>query len=246
MAGTLSANSVVLVSYASVTININKKMKSKTELPGITEMVIYQFGGDKTIKLACPAATSVEHTGALAELAFQIIESLQVVGEKYLNLCKYIRKNQIAPRAVSEILTQMGFKKERISEVNRVSQVGEDLWKELEAKNLGFRQVLEQSRGIMPMLIEDVSGEGEGEGEGEGGEGEEKAALEEEIMMKNAAKGSKWILKAANGFGCRQKTYRDGSAYEVIVRKIKAKKGKVSAANGAIPSEGMPGVGAEE
>lgn len=86
------------------------------------------------------------------EFALQVRSSANTLAEKYLNLCRHIRKNQIPPKVVSTELKALGFAKQRITEVNRVAQCADELWKEVDAKRIGFRGALEEARADITKL----------------------------------------------------------------------------------------------
>lgn len=89
------------------------------------------------------------------KLGRDIIAKTGEVAGLYLQLCLYIRKHSVAPKLVSFELTRLGFKRSRISEINRVSNASDDLFKQYEAKMIGFDKVLNMSRiekpGTLPV-----------------------------------------------------------------------------------------------
>lgn len=95
----------------------------------------------------------------LQEMGEQVIRQTAQVGMVYLEICRYIRKNQIAPKLVSFALSQKGFHRVRISEINRVANAAEATWNEYEAKTIGFGKVLELQRASVVKAIADLSGE---------------------------------------------------------------------------------------
>lgn len=88
----------------------------------------------------------VAHATMVEKLGCDIIRKTGELGGLYLQLCTYIRKNKVAPKLVSITLTKQGFKRSRISEINRVAQASEKLFKDYEAKLIGFDKCLEFSR----------------------------------------------------------------------------------------------------
>lgn len=194
---------------------------------------------DKPQLPTAPAA-KVEHmTGAEAaqadairEFGKTIIRKTGEVAGVYLDLCLYIRKHSVAPKLVSFELMRLGFKRSRISEVNRVANASEALFKQYEAKAIGFDKCLNMSRiekpGSLPvaspaaLLLEKnhvinadevdslVASENEPSGKGK------------PDSKKASATG---VLKAAAKVLClkstREKVWRfEGGRYEVHVRLI--------------------------
>src|ERR1700753_1549572 len=66
------------------------------------------------------------HTNALNRIADKIIVATAQVATTYMEFCVYIRNNNVPPKLVSFILSERGFAKSRISEVNRVANVPDD------------------------------------------------------------------------------------------------------------------------
>jgi len=76
-----------------------------------------------------------------------VITGHRVLSGAYADLCLYIKTNGIAPKAVSEMLGSVGFKKSRISEINSVANADSKVFDKLTAKEIGFREALQLSRG---------------------------------------------------------------------------------------------------
>lgn len=102
----------------------------------------------KGVPTAAPVQTGLEAAQAdmITVLGRQIITAVGEVAGKFLQLCLYIREHKVAPKLVSVQLTGLGFKRSRISEINRVSQASDDTFKQYEAKMIGFDRCLELSR----------------------------------------------------------------------------------------------------
>lgn len=64
----------------------------------------------------------------------------------YLRLCDFIRFHQLQPDEAREALARAGMRKERVSEVLRVAAAPEDVYRDYEARLIGFRVALERSR----------------------------------------------------------------------------------------------------
>jgi hypothetical protein len=174
----------------------------------------------------------------LVELATDLRDTIQTaqreVGEKYVNVCKWIRSNAIPPRRVSELLLPLGYAKTRVSELNRVSQCSDELWDEYEARKIGRNRMLELVRHAEDAGAEDVSGvEGvaeENEG-GEGGGGPEFVESPEDVKKRKLltmAKCAKTIMNTAEFLNLRSKKWDLGNGWVLEVKKggKGAKKGK--------------------
>ena len=69
-----------------------------------------------------------EQLAELRSRARAVSEKTGRLGEKYFDLCEYIRQNQFAPIQVSTILKAEGFRKERISEIKTVCFTSPEIW----------------------------------------------------------------------------------------------------------------------
>lgn len=93
----------------------------------------------------------------LRELGKAIIVGMGEVAEKYLTLVMFIRNNKVAPKLVSVQLAKLGFKRSRVAELNRIAQASDKVFKQYEAKLIGFRGALDLARaekGKQPALTE--------------------------------------------------------------------------------------------
>lgn len=75
-----------------------------------------------------------------------IVSTVGELGQKYLDLCSYIRSHKVAPKLVSIELSRLGFKRSRVSEINRVAQAADDVWDQFQARHIGFKDTLELAR----------------------------------------------------------------------------------------------------
>lgn len=152
-------------------------------------------------------------------------------GEKYLALCMHIRKVQMPPRLVSEELSKLGFVKQRITEINRVAQCGDEVWNEFEARALSFRKVLAIERGSAAENVagksEAANGGGDSSGEdGSAGDGSEPSLEERKATaVEKMARAAKTILHAAADLELRSKQWTIGNGYILKLQKDKASKG---------------------
>jgi hypothetical protein len=88
-----------------------------------------------------------EQAAQIRLIGKQIIEGAIIVGHKYLQLCLYIRANKISPKLVAFELARLGFKSQRIAEINRVAQAPEKLLTAFEAHYIGFHRCLALAMG---------------------------------------------------------------------------------------------------
>lgn len=91
-----------------------------------------------------------------------IIKATGELATKYFDLVVGIRQQKIAPKLVSFALGKLGFKRSRVSEINRVANASDKLFKDYEAKLLGFDKILELARAEKdggPMLLTDAAKE---------------------------------------------------------------------------------------
>jgi len=147
-----------------------------------------------------------------------IAKATVATGLLWLNLCKFIRANAIAPKLVSEQLGSLGFNRVRVSEVNRVANAPDDVWSEYEAKAIGFRNALDLVRNGKPTELvgiladgslgrEAIAAEAEsasGESEGDSGTGSEAPGKDQESRDAEALnKAAKTVLVKSAALGKR-------------------------------------------
>jgi len=104
--------------------------------------------------------TEVAQEAYLIEAGKQIIHATGELANKYYNLIMGIRQQKIAPKLVSFALGKIGFARSRVAEINRISQASDKLFKDYEAKLLGFNKVLELARAEskgQPALLTDAA-----------------------------------------------------------------------------------------
>jgi len=213
----------------------------QTELPGVvTESVKPPL---KEPELPAAPGTADIAAGLVAghmrALAVEIIRATVAVGERYLDLCRYIRKQKVDPVTVRAELSKCGFAKQRITEINRVSQVPDNVWSEYEAKALSFRGALELARGNVEHLklsepSIDVSSVVKPDEEAAAADAKKDGATDSEpapevdneqssmTAMTNAAKK---IMKLADNCDIRGKTWRS-EFWQVKLSKVTSPKGK--------------------
>jgi len=89
------------------------------------------------------------------------------LGDKYFAICRALRQKYkvvvnadertLDRKEVSLLLQSLGYRKQRITEINKVVEVTDEIWKSYEARKLSFRGTLQLARGAG----EEGSGEGE-------------------------------------------------------------------------------------
>lgn len=165
----------------------------------------------------------------------EVLHACVAVGEKYLNLCRVIRTEEIAPRIASKYLMGLGFTKETVSKINRVAQTPNELWSEFEARRLGFNKVLELARAPVQEAIAEASGQNviDVKAEVEAMEGEPEAgASSEDVDSVQAAHQKRLesaiasVLREAEFFNLRRKTVKGSNGWQLVVTKSKAKRAK--------------------
>lgn len=173
----------------------------------------------------------VDMAGQIRVMGLDIIKATGEVAGKYLTLCNYIRANKVAPKLVSFELTRLGFKRSRISELNRVSNAPEKLWHEYEAKIIGFDKALELTRKALNAKgaeIIEVTDAGKAlvkEGALTAEEiddlSEAKDLKQEGKKKKSPANRAKALAHALAKCAVRDATYRfEDCQFEVIVNKM--------------------------
>jgi len=180
--------------------------------------------------------TEVNQYG-LVNRALEILASHIELGSKYFELCSFIRKNGIPPKPTRELLAQCGFNKVRISEILRVSNVPDEMWEPYRARAMSFAKVLELAR--LPGVSSDdqlkgfidvrhntpekeLSQDSQDNEASEAPEGTDKPEKSEDDKKKEkASKAAIVLLNVAEVFNWKQEVYRNGSEWEVVVRKVK-------------------------
>ena len=113
-----------------------KKSDSKIEVPRSASITPVEV----------QSKVDVANIQAIETIGLDIIRKTGEVAGAYLSLCLYIRQHEMAPKLVSLTLTKLGLKRSRVSEINKVAQSSEKLFKEYEARRIGFDKALDMSR----------------------------------------------------------------------------------------------------
>jgi len=195
---------------------------------------------DRTQNPVAVQAVAVKQATEIHTLAEEIIKATGEVAGRYKDLCLYIRNNKVAPKLVSFELGRLGFKRSRISEINRVANAPDKLWHEYEAKIIGFDKALELTRKQLNdkgAEIVEVTEAGKvmvSEGtmtEAEIDDLSEVKELKQEGKKKSSpANRAKSLAHALAKCAVRNAVYRFADAqYEVTVEKIPVTKPSVGA-----------------
>jgi len=176
----------------------------------------------------------------LVNRALEVLASHIELGSKYFELCSFIRQNQLPPKPTRQLLAQCGFNKVRISEILRVSNVPDDMWQPYRARAMSFAKVLELARLPGVATDEQLKGfidvstvteaepqaeTGETSESGEEGEGAAESSkpekTEDEKRKEKASRAAIVLLGSAEFFNWKEEVFRNGSEWEVVVRKVK-------------------------
>jgi len=192
-------------------------------------------GAKSVVPTSVLSGAETAQADAIRGLGVEIIQAVGAVAGKYLQLCLYIRRNAVAQKLVAFELQRLGFKRSRISEVNRVSQASDAVFAQYQAKLIGFDKCLNLSRvekpGTLPVATvaaqELVRGHYLNSEEVDsiiqadqvsGGKGRPSSA--KPASTKKQLEAAAKLLCSKSG---RDKVYRfDGLGYEVVVRKLPA------------------------
>jgi len=90
----------------------------------------------------------VAQEARLIELGKEIVVAAGDLAGKYLSLVLFIRANKVGPKIVAARLGELGFNRQRVSEINRVANTADDLFQQYQAKLIGFKGVLELARNV--------------------------------------------------------------------------------------------------
>lgn len=179
------------------------------------------------------AAKGVElaHARKLQKLADEVVQAMVATGDKWLKLCTYIRENKVAPKLVAHELGQKGFSKVQISKINKVANAPEEHWSKFAARTLGFKKVLELSRGNVQKEIAAQSGDTvvdieaevkrmeKEEGTSSGG----TKTVDEVDWEAKLVTGATNVLRAAAAMKLpRQRTIDGKNGYVLVIKKSKS------------------------
>lgn len=175
---------------------------------------------------------TVQHTAGLNKLADEFIAGMVESGKTLLRMCLYIRENMVAPKLASYILTERGLSRSMVSKINKVANSSDEVFSKFEAQTLGFKKVLELSRGEVPgklaaamgTSVIDVKAQVEELESAEEKEATAKPAPSVEEMAdkysRSLEQGAARVLSAAAGLGLkRKKTIHGGNGYMLIVQR---------------------------
>jgi len=185
--------------------------------------------------VALPATVEeTEHQKKILTLGREIIEQTVKTGEKYFQLCEYIRKNEVGPREVSASLTELGFHRVTVSKINKVANASDELFSEFAAKTIGFNKVLELARGevvgslakSMGTTVVEIKAEVKEREHAEHGLSYDDEKPEDLDGKKEAsmARAAGVLARGAVHFGFRSRTYKPGNGYIILISREKAVK----------------------
>jgi len=212
---------------------------NEEQTPLETSLVALRERIGNNLKLEPLAIISEVHQYGLVNRGLEVLAGHVILGDRYYELCRFVRENQLPPKPTRKLLMQVGFHKVRVSEILRIANVPDDMWKPYAARSMSFLKVLEIARldgasadeHIAKFIeveaeVTQASPAGVGyEGAGEPGEGSDKPEVSEDDKKKNkASAGAKAILAAAEYFNWKEQVFRNGSEWEVVVRKCKKPK----------------------
>jgi len=108
-------------------------------------------------KEVAEAEKSKKQSAEVARRGEAVIRATMETGERYLDLCRYIRENQIDPKLVTASLTPLGFARSRISEIKKIAYATDELWNEYAARNIGWKGALDLARAEGVKQIADAA-----------------------------------------------------------------------------------------
>lgn len=227
-----------------------QQMKTKTETVNKTSVGGLEVAGKPVKEVGKPSIPPTAEQALevvtkqeleVKRLAGEIIEATVKVGEKYLSLCKYIRKEQVVKANATKWLLDMGFHKVRASEICRVAMADDKTWSDFEARSIGWRGVLQITRGnmaemkqvnpsILPPEIEKAATAELVKAEEENTAEDKYAGMSEEETIKAKAKDKRdaWrkaidvkatgVLRCANLLGKKKGKWISPEGYELTLR----------------------------
>jgi len=206
-----------------------------------------------TLRCAPATVRSVEQeklVADIAEMGAKIVIATVAAGDMYFRLCEYIRKHSVAKQLVYDSLEPLSFTKPRISEIYRVASASDDVWREFEARKLGFTKALNLTRGTLKLLLSkgeqeekstwlgaipedgtDAGLDGGGDKESKGTSAAEAGVKAKATPLDDMEAAARKLARAAEDAGLRRpRTWVMENGFEVRVRKVKV---AVSADKGA-------------
>lgn len=150
-ASTLLRGDMVTPSNRAEYFTAHAAAKLKAQAP-LTPEQLKEWNRASAVKAAAEATKGLQLTQSveIIRLGKDLLAAVIGTGEKYLNLCQYIRKNEVAPKLVSADLGGLGFSRQTVSKINRVAGASDELWNEFEARSVGFNKMLQLTRGDKP------------------------------------------------------------------------------------------------
>jgi len=207
------------------------------------------------VSASTPPKTEIE----FKRLAYEVIHSIAITSTKYLDLCCFIRKEGISPRDATRWLIDLGFSRPRASEINRVSQLPDEQFSLLEARQIGWRGALQISRGEAAAISKDTScppeikalaldiaavlvkEEEEAAAKQSTGHVSSAAYKDAELLVAHLAainRSAVSILARAAKIHSRNRVWNTGSGFSLTLARVKVKQAakKITSANLSLPS----------
>lgn len=182
--------------------------------PTIAPVLVLKDENGLTAPQLVQAKILQEKCPAIVQAVTAALKAEKELGDKYFDICRTIRETSVEVvkgaavrtlnrKEVALLLQSLGYRKQRIAEINRVVEVSDEIWKQYQKRHISFRATLQLARG-------GEGGEGgEGaDGEGAGGDagtgadaGKPKAKLAKELATELAAFAVKHFekLKSTKG-----------------------------------------------
>jgi len=101
----------------------------------------------------------VTESELLKSAAAETDAALQRMGQKYYAFCAQLRAAKMNRRESTLLMKALGFHKQRITEILRVSEVDDAIWSKYANGEIGFKSTLQLGRGTVEDEEEDDGGE---------------------------------------------------------------------------------------
>jgi len=205
------------------------------------KITIHGYVSSSNLKAEAQKGVEVTHARKLDKLADEVIKSLAAAGEKYLSLCTYIRKNEVAPKLVSFQLAAKGFSRATISKINSVANADEKEWNQYAARTIGFNKVLALTSGSVQKALADETGDDVIEVESEVRKlgqdvGSSDASVSTPVSVKPEDKkihltasleaAAARLFAAAAGLEIKRRVLKGTNGYKVTIERLPVKVGK--------------------
>lgn len=131
---------------AACSIALEESKSSQAQVDHASEMAVKQGSQSVQLNITNSVGEDVAVKNELKMKAREVLECYKNLSFSYLRLCEYIREKQVRPEMLSAVLSNEGFRKERISEIKRICFATDEIFNDFKNRITGWRATLERIR----------------------------------------------------------------------------------------------------